>query len=155
MDLITDRLNNFMQYHESREQKVTEQQAPSALASSTTPSNQGLLPDIVNISDEGKIKAAANPEKPIWQSLHKLATNEQQQIQAPKRDAKQGSVDAAIKKLQKQIDELKQRMEALKNKEDEASKKQLEMLETELMALTAQLMELNNQKLEQLKADKL
>lgn len=156
MDLITDRLNNLMNLHERPLHAVANKEdTPTA----TNPGDQRLLPDVVNISPEGKNKAAAdnsneNDKKSQWQDLHKLATSQQDEAKAAEEDPEKGAIDAAIKKLEEDIRDLQERMEPLKGKDDEASKDVLEQLEAQLMALNIQLMELNNKKLEQIKADK-
>lgn len=152
MERITDRLNNFMQLQKPQNRLINEQ---ADNAQKSTVAKQGLLPDIVNISEEGKYQAANEAdEKSLWQDLHKLATNQQNEAKAAEEDPKQDAIDAAIKKLEKEIRELQERIEPLKQKEDEASKEQLKQLEAQLMAFNIQLMELNNKKLEQLKADR-
>lgn len=155
MELITDRINDFMQLHKPSQDSVSEQKGTLEIRSSANPNNQGFLPDVVDISEEGKSRAASgNDEKSLWQGLHKLATNQQDEVQSSEDVAQKDPIDAAITKIQERISEIQERMERLKNNEDEASQDELEQLEAELMALNIQLMELNNKKLEQIKADK-
>lgn len=155
MDLITDRISNFMRLHEPAQHPVAEQKESQPVTSPSNPNPSGFLPDIVEISEESQSRAASdNDEKSLWQDLHKLATNKQDKPQGSEDDAKKGPLDVAIKKLQEQIRELQERMDLLAGKEDEASQEQLEQLEAEMISLNVQLMELNNKKLEQLKTDK-
>lgn len=156
MDLITDRINDFMQLHKTPQPTVAQKQNLLQGSPDASPNNQGFLPDVVDISEEGKSRAASdNEQQSQWQGLHKLATNKQDGFLSAEEAPEKGPLDVAIKKIQERISELQDRMELLKDKEDEASQDQLEQLEAELISLNIQLMELNNKKLEQLKADKI
>ena len=152
MDLITDRINSFMQLEQPTYKAISEQKADDNMSLATQNQGQQLLPDVVSISTEGeKMHASEKEESSLWQDLHKLSTNQQELFETEQSTAEQSAIDAAIERLEKQIRELKERMDELIGKEDEASQKQLEQLETELIALTTQLMEFHNKKLEQLK----
>ena len=154
MEQITNRINHFMQIPTTPQRAFSthEERHRNTLSNAK---NQTLLPDVVDISQEGKNRGATEKvENPLWQSLHKLATHQKDEAQAVQTDPKDGSIDAAIKELEKKIRELQERMEPLRENKDEASQELLEQLESELMTLNIQLMELNNRKLEQLKAKK-
>jgi len=153
MELITGRINNLMQWSEpdygrSKPQALEPQSQESQ---SSAYGQQQLQPDVVNISIAGQNKLDRDDDKiSLFEGLHKLSTNQQDEFTTEPASVEQGAIDAAIKALQQQIKEIEQQMEPLKGKEDEAAQEQLEQLEAQLMTLNFQLMELNNQKLEKI-----
>jgi DNA repair exonuclease SbcCD ATPase subunit len=147
MEQITDRLNQYMQLHANPPAKP-----PIAKPEETTPlettssANSGFRADTVDISVEGKRKAAQE----LSNDLHKLA-NDTSGDSSVDKAAEKDPLDQAIEEIEEKIRELAEQMARLQGKNDEASQEQLKNLEVQMLALTTQLLDLNTKKLEQLK----
>lgn len=144
MNLITTKLNPFIRIDETPRTVV-----PDKNVKPQTLQQAKQTGDTVNLSSEGKAKAAEDEIKSLLnKALHDIVINDSEVNKAAGEDP----LDTQIKVLQEKIRELNQSIKKLKGKDDEISIKQKEALIEQRNEYTFQLLELYNQKLQESKS---